>query len=203
MRTLWLALTLGLCGAANAAPTCHTSDATFGSLGVERCAPVDGRVATKTPPSCADGSYAPDGGKRFSGDGQPKPHLGVDLLAVVASDVFAAADGVVIDVRNFPKTSGWQVNIQHGDRRVSRYFHLSETSVQASAIVSRGQKIGLSGKTGNARSTSCPHLHFEVRSEAYPSAGDPVTWTYAPPRDPIAWLAAGQIDPQASQITTR
>jgi murein DD-endopeptidase MepM/ murein hydrolase activator NlpD len=203
MRTRYLILVLGLTSAAHAAPTCHTSDALFGSLGAERCAPIDGRIATKMPPSCADGSYAPDGHTRTDADGDPKPHLGADLLSTIDSDVFAPAEGVVLDVRNFPKTSGWQINIRHADRRVTRYFHLSAAIVRANESVSLGEKIGLSGMTGNARATSCPHLHFELRSDAYPKTENLVGWDYGPPMDPIAWLAMAPPLAQTSQKTTQ
>jgi len=63
---------------------------------------------------------------------------------------------------------------------VSKYAHLSQTSVSTGDTVTRGQQIGLSGSTGYSTG---PHLHYEVHagttlSEALSSssAQNPEQW---------------------------
>ncbi|MEW1686230.1 M23 family metallopeptidase, partial [Streptomyces sp. NPDC093594] len=54
------------------------------------------------------------------------------------------------------------------------YAHLSSVHVKVGQVVKTGQKIALSGNTGNS---SGPHLHFEIRTTPnYGSAVNPVTF---------------------------
>jgi murein DD-endopeptidase MepM/ murein hydrolase activator NlpD len=48
------------------------------------------------------------------------------------------------------------------------YAHLSKSFVKAGQEVKKGDKIGLSGNTGNS---SGPHLHYEIRDNERYSAG--------------------------------
>jgi hypothetical protein len=85
-------------------------------------------------------------------------HSGVDFSLRSGSDVLAAAGGRV----SFAGTRGGYgklVEIDHGNRLVTRYAHLSQISVRAGDVVTPEQRIGAVGSTG--RSTG-PHLHFEV-----------------------------------------
>jgi murein DD-endopeptidase MepM/ murein hydrolase activator NlpD len=90
-------------------------------------------------------------------------HTGQDFIVATGTRVQSIAAGTVV-------TAGWggaygnQVVIRHADGRYSQYAHLSVLSVSAGQTVSEGQRIGLSGATGNV---SGPHLHFEVRSTPY------------------------------------
>jgi len=45
------------------------------------------------------------------------------------------------------------------------YMHLNEIFVNKGDVVSAGQIIGLSGRTGNAPNSKGPHVHFEIRSD--------------------------------------
>ncbi|WP_030873249.1 M23 family metallopeptidase, partial [Streptomyces sp. NRRL S-37] len=66
---------------------------------------------------------------------------------------------------------GNAIVIKHGNGTYSQYAHLSQVNVRIGQIVKTGQKIALSGNTGNS---SGPHLHFEIRTTPnYGSAVDP------------------------------
>ena len=85
-------------------------------------------------------------------------HSGVDFALRTGSDVLAAAGGRV----RFAGTRGGYgklIEIDHGNRLVTRYAHLSRMHVQAGDVVTPEERIGAVGSTG--RSTG-PHLHFEV-----------------------------------------
>ena len=56
--------------------------------------------------------------------------------------------------------------------KYSRCAHLSESKVEKGRRVAAGDRVALSGSTGD---TTGPHLHFEVRTPpGYGSAIDPV-----------------------------
>jgi murein DD-endopeptidase MepM/ murein hydrolase activator NlpD len=92
-------------------------------------------------------------------NGQPRsPHRGIDLRTGYGQPVRACAEGrVALTGEHY--FAGRSVYIDHGLGVVSMYFHLSEISVEEGQRVSRGQSVGLSGKTGR---TTGPHLHFGV-----------------------------------------
>ena len=60
---------------------------------------------------------------------------------------------------------GLFVTIDHGNGTVTRYAHLQEAHVAVGAQVSKGQPIGIIGKTGLTNDT---HLHFEVIIDGKP-----------------------------------
>ncbi len=55
--------------------------------------------------------------------------------------------------------------IQHGSTDKTRYLHLSKILVRKGQTVSRGQRIGLSGKTGRVTGA---HLHYELIERGRP-----------------------------------
>jgi murein DD-endopeptidase MepM/ murein hydrolase activator NlpD len=85
-------------------------------------------------------------------------HSGVDFALKSGSDVVAAAGGRV-RFAGYRGAYGKLVEIDHGNRLVTRYAHLSRLDVRRGEVVTPGQRIGAVGSTG--RSTG-PHLHFEV-----------------------------------------
>ena len=94
------------------------------------------------------------------------PHKGVDIGAVragVSGDpVYAAYDGkVVIAHRQSEKysTAGNYVMIYHGNGLYTRYLHLDSLNVSVGQQVTKGQKLGVMGNTGNSFGA---HLHFDV-----------------------------------------
>ncbi len=91
-------------------------------------------------------------------------HNGVDIGAPVGTEVYAAADGVVINVGNqdrfCPRAAyGKFIEIKHNNGLATLYAHLSLQIVSIGQKVTRGQLIGYVGKTGWATG---PHTHFVV-----------------------------------------
>ena len=68
---------------------------------------------------------------------------------------------------------GYSVLIQHPDGRKTRYAHLSKITVSNGEYVTQGERIGLSGNTGNSTG---PHLHFEMIING--SAVNPLNYIY-------------------------
>lgn len=95
----------------------------------------------------------------------------LDFAVPIGTPVFAALDGIVVDVVSHFIDGGKQEDFRHkanyvcirhsNDQalRYTRYFHLRDACINPSDIVSAGQLIGHSGNTGY---TSGPHLHFDV-----------------------------------------
>lgn len=94
---------------------------------------------------------------------------GVDLAAPIGTDIIAAAPGTVTVARS----TGWNygygqyVVITHPNGTQTVYAHMSNIDVSVGQSVSRGQKIGDVGSTGNSTG---PHTHFEVRGAYNPFA---------------------------------
>ena len=70
----------------------------------------------------------------------------------------------MIMTRSHPYAGNYVV-IQHGTTYKTRYLHLSKILVHKGQQVSRGQKIGLSGKTGRVTGA---HLHYELIERGRP-----------------------------------
>jgi murein DD-endopeptidase MepM/ murein hydrolase activator NlpD len=87
------------------------------------------------------------------------PHTGVDLRAVLGSDVFAANHGRVVLLGDF-FFSGYSLVLDHGAGLYTMYFHLSEFKVEMGSAVRKGDVIGLSGMSGRVTG---PHLHWGAR----------------------------------------
>lgn len=89
---------------------------------------------------------------------RPRPHNGIDIVAATGTPVVAAAHGRVATVGQ-QGDYGLTVEIDHGRGVVTRYAHLSQTSVRVGERIQRGHRIGGVGATGLAIG---PHLHYEV-----------------------------------------
>ncbi|MGW3459247.1 M23 family metallopeptidase [Streptomyces olivaceoviridis] len=103
-------------------------------------------------------------------------HTGIDFPVPVGTPVGAAGDGTVVTAGR-DKAYGNQIVIRHRDGTYTQYAHLSQLTVHLGQRLHVGQRIGLSGATGNVTG---PHLHFEART--MPGYGHDV--------DPVAWLRA-------------
>lgn len=122
-------------------------------------------------------------------------HDGVDLSAPRGVTIRAASAGKVIRVRcnaidnrdgsqwgchrdghpELTRGCGWYIDIAHAGGIITRYCHMGRPpAVTVGATVVAGQPIGVVGNTGHS---SGPHLHYEVHTNADPSAAgaiDPV-----------------------------
>lgn len=99
-------------------------------------------------------------------------YYAVDFAADIGTPVFAARDGIVMQVESDFDKAGLDmekfggranyVRILHPDGSMGLYAHLKEEGVLVSVgqRVRAGQEIGLSGNTGF---TTGPHLHFAVQ----------------------------------------
>lgn len=94
----------------------------------------------------------------------PSFHPGVDLVAPTGTPILAAAGGRVIHAGPMPGY-GNTVDIDHGNRFITRYAHASKIKVRVGQRVQPREAIAEVGSTG--RSTG-PHLHFEVRVGGQP-----------------------------------
>ena len=108
-------------------------------------------------------------------------HSGQDFAVPSGTKVVAAHGGTVVKAggngAGDGPAYGNAVVIRHGNGTYSQYAHLSRISVRIGQVVTTGQRIALSGNTGNS---SGPHLHFEIRTTAnYGSAVDPVAFLRA------------------------
>lgn len=94
------------------------------------------------------------------------PHGGLDIARAVGGPVLegtparSPADGVVVLATDHPfSLEGNLVMIDHGFGLVSALMHLQKIEVRTGDRVTRGQEIGLIGRTGRATG---PHLHWGV-----------------------------------------
>jgi murein DD-endopeptidase MepM/ murein hydrolase activator NlpD len=96
-------------------------------------------------------------------------HNGADLAAPVGTPLVAAADGTVVIARS----GGWNygygsyVVIAHPNGTQTLYGHMSVVGVSVGQNLSKGEKIGKMGSTGNSTGS---HVHFEVRGAYNPFA---------------------------------
>ncbi|MGW2225097.1 M23 family metallopeptidase [Streptomyces formicae] len=105
-------------------------------------------------------------------------HSGQDFAVPVGTPVSSVHGGTVVKAgpngAGDGPAYGNAVVVKHGDGTYSQYAHLSQIDVRVGQAVGTGQRIALSGNTGNS---SGPHLHFEIRTTPnYGSAVDPVAF---------------------------
>lgn len=96
---------------------------------------------------------------RFATNG----HRGDDLCAAEGTEIYAAADGVVLAAQEHYSWGNF-VEIDHGTdadglRWVTLYAHMKSCAVQVGQTVTAGQVIGYVGSTGYTTGNAC---HFEM-----------------------------------------
>ena len=87
-------------------------------------------------------------------------HKGIDIRAPKGTRINAADDGVVITATTRGGSYGKLIVISHGGGLETWYGHCDTILVKVGQKVTKGQKIGTVGITGNATGY---HLHFEVK----------------------------------------
>ena len=104
--------------------------------------------------------------------GDPASQYAIDFAMPIGTDVFAARDGVVIEVASdfFESGTDYQVDgpranvvrILHDDGTMALYVHLNWNSIRVvpGQRVRRGEYLADSGNTGFSTG---PHLHFVVQ----------------------------------------
>ncbi|WP_428774151.1 peptidoglycan DD-metalloendopeptidase family protein [Vibrio sp.] len=97
--------------------------------------------------------------------GRVTPHNGTDWATPMNTPIVSTGDGVVVMVRRSHPYAGNYVVIQHGNKYKTRYLHLNKIYVRKGQKVSRGEKIGLSGRTGRVTG---PHIHYELLEHGRP-----------------------------------
>ncbi|MFJ1900248.1 MULTISPECIES: M23 family metallopeptidase [unclassified Streptomyces] len=122
------------------------------------------------------GSYVSTGYKSSGSLWSSGSHSGIDFHAASGSSVVAVGAGTVVEA-GWGGAYGNNIVLRMTDGTYTQYGHLSSIAVSVGQSVGQGQRIGLSGATGN---TTGPHLHFEART----------TPSYGSDMDPVAYLRA-------------
>ncbi|MGY0020723.1 peptidoglycan DD-metalloendopeptidase family protein [Streptomyces sp. cg35] len=102
-------------------------------------------------------------------------HTGVDFAVPTGTPVKSVGPGTVVTAGN-QGAYGNAVIVKMSDGRFTLYAHLNSLDVKTGQSVTGGQRLGLSGATGNVTG---PHLHFEARTRN----------EYNGHTDPLAYLA--------------
>lgn len=87
-------------------------------------------------------------------------HTGIDIGHEPGSEIYAAADGTVVEAVFKHTGYGRYIVIDHGNGYQTCYAHCSELLVEVGQKVSAGDVIALTGSSGNSTGS---HLHFEIR----------------------------------------
>ncbi len=88
-----------------------------------------------------------------------RPHNGIDLTAPKGSNIYASADGKVLQAAYTTGGFGKKILVDHGFGYKTLYGHCSNLLVKKGDDVKRGDVIGLVGNTGLSKGS---HLHYEV-----------------------------------------
>ncbi|MFE7531202.1 M23 family metallopeptidase [Kitasatospora sp. NPDC057542] len=100
-------------------------------------------------------------------------HTGVDFAVSPGTPLLAVGDATVVSA-GWDGAYGKEVVLRLADGHFAQYAHMSSLAVSAGRRVSAGERIGLSGSTGNSTG---PHLHFEIRtSNRYGSVVNPIAY---------------------------
>ena len=119
-----------------------------------------GHVFPLPGPHAARGAIGEFGAPRSGG----RIHEGFDILAGCGAPIVAVRGGRVRRTGHDPVLYGHYALIHgEGERRSYFYAHLARPPrVRRNSTVLTGERIGVVGKTGNARSVGC-QLHFEIQ----------------------------------------
>ncbi len=85
---------------------------------------------------------------------------GINIQANEGDEVRSSEDGVIAYVGNELKGYGNLVIVKHSGGWITAYAHLGKASVTRGQKISKGEKLGIVGSTGNVNS---PQLYFGLR----------------------------------------
>lgn len=109
---------------------------------------------------------------RRNADGSPRAHQGIDLVAPPNADVLAVENGEIVGINKGANGYGFTITLKFKveDREFFAFYaHLNQINVRVGMRVHKGQVIGLTGSTGNAKNMDSiekgAHLHFEIRTQ--------------------------------------
>jgi murein DD-endopeptidase MepM/ murein hydrolase activator NlpD len=125
-----------------------------------------GSISRTLPPSSPipDGLPATGWISRGFSDIPGKKHHGVDLAMPEGTQVYATAFGTVM-FAGLNAEYGYMIVMNNNDSIETVFGHNSQNLVQVGDTIFAGQKIALSGNTGQS---SAPHLHYEIRINGNP-----------------------------------
>ncbi|MFD3995325.1 M23 family metallopeptidase [Streptomyces sp. NPDC058548] len=123
-----------------------------------------------------EGTYVSTGYKTGGSLWSSGSHSGIDFHAAYGSNVVSVGSGTVVEA-GWGGAYGNNIVIRMNDGTYTQYGHLSSIGVYVGQSVEPGERIGISGSTGNSTG---PHLHFEART----------TSEYGSDINPIAYLRA-------------
>lgn len=112
-------------------------------------------------------------------------HNGTDFATPPGTPIVAAAPGCVVARRSEYNRGGLKLYVDHGGGLMTSYNHLARALVQVGDVVTRGQRLALSGYSGLDALTSflavAPHLHFNVylggvQVDPFAAAGETSLW---------------------------
>ena len=95
---------------------------------------------------------------------------GIDIAMPIGTPVTTVYSGRVLYADWF-KSYGNVVIVDHGEKVVSFYAHLSDIAVTRNAFLEKDALIGTSGDTGSLDGAM---LHFEIRRQTEPE--NPLDW---------------------------
>jgi N-acetylmuramoyl-L-alanine amidase len=93
-----------------------------------------------------------------------KGHNGLDFGCLASTPLKAVRDGVITERENDPTGYGLYAVLSDNEGTQWLYGHGSQWDVRKGDRVSEGQRIGMSGNSGNSTG---PHLHFARRAAGY------------------------------------
>ncbi len=99
------------------------------------------------------------GSQRILNGRARSPHRGIDFAAPEGTPVVSPADGIVTFAKTGMYLMGNVLMVDHGLGVRSFFIHLNGILAREGALVKKGEKIALVGKTGRATG---PHLHWGV-----------------------------------------
>ncbi|MBM6616911.1 peptidoglycan DD-metalloendopeptidase family protein [Bacillus sp. RD4P76] len=85
-------------------------------------------------------------------------HKGIDIARPSNRSILAADNGTVVSA-SYDGGYGNRIVINHNNGLKTTYSHLASMSVSVGQTVTKGQSIGIMGRTGSSTGV---HLHFEV-----------------------------------------